>query len=148
MTITATQIRAARVLIKWSQSKLAAETGVSLASIAKFEAGGERPSMLDLSVVQRMLKDAGVEFIEGEPSVKLREKKDESKMTDGQEPIAIPAWVPLSLRTAYSDIAARYGEEEAASQIRLRKRSMTPRELNREAEVGRRIKLGFKGRFA
>jgi transcriptional regulator with XRE-family HTH domain len=72
--VTAVQIRAARELIKWSQSKLAAETGVSLASIAKFEAGGERPSMLDLSVVQRMLNDAGVEFIEVEPAVKLREK--------------------------------------------------------------------------
>jgi hypothetical protein len=69
-------------------------------------------------------------------------------MTDGREPIAIPAWVPWSLRSAYSEIAARYGEEEAASQIRLRKRSMTPKESNRDAEAGRRIKLGFKGRFA
>jgi hypothetical protein len=69
-------------------------------------------------------------------------------MTDWREPIAIPAWVPLSLRSAYSEIAARYGEEEAASQIRLRKRSMTPKEISRDAEAGRRIKLGFKGRFA
>jgi hypothetical protein len=69
-------------------------------------------------------------------------------MTDWREPIAIPAWVPLSLRSAYCEIAARYGEEEAASQIRLRKRRMTPKELNREAEAGRRIKLGFKDRFA
>jgi hypothetical protein len=30
--------------------------------------------MLGLSVVQRMLKDAGVEFIEGKPAAKLREK--------------------------------------------------------------------------
>jgi hypothetical protein len=35
--------------------------------------------MLDLSVVQRMLKDAGVEFIEGEPGVKLREKRMNQK---------------------------------------------------------------------
>jgi transcriptional regulator with XRE-family HTH domain len=75
--ITAVQIRAARELIKWSQSKLAAETGVSLASIAKFEAGGERPSMLDLSVVRRMLSDAGIEFVEGEPGVRLRKALNE-----------------------------------------------------------------------
>jgi transcriptional regulator with XRE-family HTH domain len=65
MTITGAQVKAARDLIKWSQSKLAAETGVTLASIAKFEVGGTRPSMLDLSVVERMLKDAGVEFVAG-----------------------------------------------------------------------------------
>jgi transcriptional regulator with XRE-family HTH domain len=72
MTITAAQVKAARELVKWSQSRLAAETGVSLASIAKFEGGGQRPSMLDLSVVQRMLRDAGVDFIDGEPGVMLR----------------------------------------------------------------------------
>jgi hypothetical protein len=67
-------------------------------------------------------------------------------MTEGLEPIAIPAWVPLSLRTAYREIAARFGEEEAASQIRSRKRSMTPKELKREAEADRLNKLGFKDR--
>jgi transcriptional regulator with XRE-family HTH domain len=72
MTITAAQVKAARELVKWSQSRLAAETGVSLASIAKFEGGGQRPSMLDLSVVQRMLRDAGIDFIDGEPGVMLR----------------------------------------------------------------------------
>jgi hypothetical protein len=69
-------------------------------------------------------------------------------MTEGREPIAIPAWVPLSLRTAYGEIAARFGEEEAASQIRSRKRSMTLKELQRDAETDRRNKLGFKVRPA
>jgi transcriptional regulator with XRE-family HTH domain len=70
--VTAAEVKAARVLIRWSQSKLAAETGVSLGSIAKYETGGERPSMLDLSVVRRMLGDAGIEFIDGEPGARLR----------------------------------------------------------------------------
>jgi hypothetical protein len=69
-------------------------------------------------------------------------------MTQGSEPIAIPAWVPLSLRTAYSEVAARFGEEEAASQIRTRKRNMTPKELQRDADADRRIKLGFTVRPA
>jgi hypothetical protein len=31
--------------------------------------------MLDLSVVRRMLEDGGVEFIDGEPGVRLRKGK-------------------------------------------------------------------------
>jgi hypothetical protein len=31
--------------------------------------------MLDVSVVRRMLNDAGVEFVEGEPGVRLRKAK-------------------------------------------------------------------------
>jgi hypothetical protein len=58
-------------------------------------------------------------------------------MTEGPGPTPIPAWVPLSLRTAYSRIAAKLGEEEAASQIRSRKRNMTPKELRRDAEADR-----------
>jgi hypothetical protein len=69
-------------------------------------------------------------------------------MTEGLEPIAIPVWVPLSLRRAYSEVAARLGEVEAASQIRTRKRNMTPEELQRDADADRRIKLGFKVRPA
>src|SRR5476649_640864 len=67
MNITGSQVKAARLLLGWSQPKLAAETGVSAATIAKFEEGHQRPSMLDVSVVRRMLNDAGVEFVEGEP---------------------------------------------------------------------------------
>jgi hypothetical protein len=52
--------------------------------------------------------------------------------------------VPLSLQLLYSQIADRYGEEEAASQIRLRKRRMSPSELQRDAVNERRIRLGFK----
>ena len=69
-------------------------------------------------------------------------------MTEEREPIAIPAWVPMSLRTAYSEIVAGFGEEEAASQIRSRKRSMTPKELKRDVEADRLNKLGFKARPA
>jgi hypothetical protein len=58
--------------------------------------------------------------------------------------VPIPNWVPLSLQLLYSQIADERGEEEAASQIRSRKRQMSPSELQRDAENVRRIKLGFK----
>jgi transcriptional regulator with XRE-family HTH domain len=73
MAITGAQVKAARLLLGWTQSKLAAETGVTAATIAKFEEGKQRLPMLDVSVVRRMLSDAGIEFVEGEPGVRLRE---------------------------------------------------------------------------
>ena len=73
MTITGEQVKAARLLLGWSQSKLAAETGVTAATIAKFEEGKQRLPMLDVSVVRRMLSDAGIDFMEGKPGVRLRE---------------------------------------------------------------------------
>jgi transcriptional regulator with XRE-family HTH domain len=72
MTITGAQVKAARLLLGWTQPKLAAETGVTAATIAKFEEGKQRPPLLDVSVVRRMLSDAGVEFVDGEPGVRLR----------------------------------------------------------------------------
>jgi transcriptional regulator with XRE-family HTH domain len=58
MTITGAQVKAARLLLGWTQPKLAAETGVTAATIAEFEEGKQRPPMLDVSVVHRMLSDA------------------------------------------------------------------------------------------
>ena len=72
MTISGAQVKAARLLLGWSQSKLAAETGVTAATIAKFEEDKQRQPMLDVSVVRRMLGDAGIEFIDGEPGARLR----------------------------------------------------------------------------
>jgi transcriptional regulator with XRE-family HTH domain len=75
MSITGAQVKAARLLLGWSQPKLAAETGVTAATIAKFEEGKQCPPMLDVSVVRRMLSDAGIEFVEGEPGVRIRDAK-------------------------------------------------------------------------
>ena len=65
MTITGKQVKAARALIGWSQARLAAESGLTKATIEKFEEGKQPPPTLDLSVIRRMLGDAGVEFIAG-----------------------------------------------------------------------------------
>jgi transcriptional regulator with XRE-family HTH domain len=75
MRITGDQVKAARVLLGWSQPKLAAKTGVNALAIAKFEEGKQRPLMLDISVIQRTLCDAGIEFVDGESGVKLRNAK-------------------------------------------------------------------------
>jgi transcriptional regulator with XRE-family HTH domain len=81
MTITGAQVKAARKLLGWSQERLAAETVVSRATIAKFEQGKQKPPMLDLSVVRRMLSDAGIEFDdEEETGVRLRQSGREERL--------------------------------------------------------------------
>jgi hypothetical protein len=54
---------------RWPRSRVLA---TPCDPIAKFEEGKQRPPMLDVSAVRRMLSDAGVEFVEGEPGVRLR----------------------------------------------------------------------------
>jgi hypothetical protein len=44
---------------------------VSASTVGYFEAGNRR-SVLDVSVVQRVLEAGGVEFVDGEPGVKLK----------------------------------------------------------------------------
>jgi transcriptional regulator with XRE-family HTH domain len=67
--------RAARGLIDWSQSDLAAASGVSLSTVRDFETGKRTPIANNLAALQRALETAGVEFTNGgEPGVKLRRK--------------------------------------------------------------------------
>jgi transcriptional regulator with XRE-family HTH domain len=72
MTIIAAQLKAARQLLGWSQSRLAGEVGVSATNISKLERGARSVSVLTVSTIRRVLTEAGVDFVEGEPGVKLR----------------------------------------------------------------------------
>jgi transcriptional regulator with XRE-family HTH domain len=77
MTITTEQMKDGRLLLGWSQSSLAGHSGVSAKTIAQFETGKKRASVLDLTVVRGVLEAAGVEFIAeyGGRGVKLRKAK-------------------------------------------------------------------------
>jgi transcriptional regulator with XRE-family HTH domain len=65
----------ARRLLRWTQLRLAAKIRVSPATISHFEVGRRRPSTPIISAIQRTLEAAGIEFVEGEPGVKLRNAK-------------------------------------------------------------------------
>jgi transcriptional regulator with XRE-family HTH domain len=76
--LTIEQLRAARGLLGWSQSKLAARAGLSLPTVKRVEAGfGARVSDDARNKLQRALESAGVEFIQengGGPGVRLRRR--------------------------------------------------------------------------
>jgi len=63
--VTVEQLRAARGLLGWSQSELAARAGLSLPTVKRLEAGfGPRVSDEARSRLQRAIEAAGLQFIE------------------------------------------------------------------------------------
>jgi transcriptional regulator with XRE-family HTH domain len=77
--ITGAQIRAARQLLRWTQTHMSRESGVSISTIAKIEKGSsaKEHSFAKIGVA---LLEAGVEFSGGErPGVKLWEQERPDK---------------------------------------------------------------------
>ena len=76
--LTIEQIRAARGLLGWSQSKLAERAGLSFPTIKRVEIDlGLRVSEEARNKLRRALESAGVEFIDengGGPGVRLRKR--------------------------------------------------------------------------
>ena len=77
--ITIPQVKAARALLGWSQSDLAANSGISEPTIARLESaygeiGGRRGTA---EKIRNALEAAGVEFIDengGGPGVRLKKR--------------------------------------------------------------------------
>ena len=78
MAITPEQSRAARALLDITQRDLAAQSGVSLRTIANFEAGERQPILAISSAIQRALERAGVTFLDADrrdgPGVRLAKR--------------------------------------------------------------------------
>jgi transcriptional regulator with XRE-family HTH domain len=73
--LKASQCRAARALLDWSQQELAEKSGVGIVTIRQLEAGSTEPRRATLEVVKRALEQSGVEFIDengGGPGVRLK----------------------------------------------------------------------------
>ena len=73
------QIRAARALVGWSQTEVAAAAGLSIPTVKRAEAdAGIRASEDAVVAIANALKRAGVDFIAengGGPGVRLRKAK-------------------------------------------------------------------------
>ena len=80
--ITSEQLRAARGLLGWSQSDLAAQAGLSLPTVKRLETGtGSRVSNEARDKLQQALEAAGVEFLAengGGLGVRFRKPKGHS----------------------------------------------------------------------
>ena len=81
--ISPAQMRAARGLLGWSQTKLGAEAGMSLATVKRYEtAAGAKVSDDAVEKLRTALESAGVQFIaenDGGPGVRLRKTKGKPK---------------------------------------------------------------------
>jgi transcriptional regulator with XRE-family HTH domain len=78
MLLTASQIRAARALLEWTQPQLAEASGLSMMSIRRMEgpSGPGQRSAGNVEAVRKALDDAGVMFLSaddvGGPGVRLK----------------------------------------------------------------------------
>lgn len=73
MTISADQIKEARILLAWSQDDIAIACGIDTLTIVNLESGKQFPSASTLEANRATLEAAGAEFSVGDArSVKLR----------------------------------------------------------------------------
>ena len=83
--VTIEQLRAARGLLGWSQSDLAARAGLSVPTVKRLEGGfGPRVSEEARKKLKRALEVAGIEFIDengGGPGVRLRKRQQKKHGT-------------------------------------------------------------------
>lgn len=71
--ITVGQIKAARAFLGLTQSELAEQAGVSLATVNNIERGATAPHRASLQAIQLALEAAGIEFIDDDGlGVKLK----------------------------------------------------------------------------
>ncbi|WP_043347760.1 helix-turn-helix transcriptional regulator [Methylobacterium sp. B1] len=71
--LTPAHIRAARALLDITQPELAARAGMSKTALVNIERGTSVPKPATLSAIERVLTDAGIEFLPGDaPGVRLR----------------------------------------------------------------------------
>ncbi len=72
-SITVEQFRAARALLDWSRSELAARAGLSMPTVQRVEKGGAAVSDEARQKLRAALEAAGIEFLDGNaPGVRLK----------------------------------------------------------------------------
>lgn len=98
---TLEQIRAARALLGWSQSDLAARAGLSQTGIARIENGTNHPNSQTLSKIENAFEDNDIEFIDVSG---VRKKTGDVRVFRGQ----------VGIRQFFDDVyenVAKYGGE-------------------------------------
>jgi len=68
--MTPAQIKAARLLLGWTKSDLAARARINRRTVANIEMGKHRPFARTVLSIRRAFEAAGLELIEGRPAVR------------------------------------------------------------------------------
>jgi transcriptional regulator with XRE-family HTH domain len=82
MAVTSAQVKMARAALNWTVRDLAEATGLHRNTISNVEVGRYAGDPETLSIIERVLKRAGVEFIDengGGPGVRLRKRPQPAK---------------------------------------------------------------------
>ena len=75
--LTGRQVKAARALLGWDQYRLVGESNVPLSTVRRIESqsGEIRAHSRNIFALQRVLTEAGIEFLNGDaPGVRLNTK--------------------------------------------------------------------------
>jgi transcriptional regulator with XRE-family HTH domain len=64
------EIRAARTLLGWTKTDLAERARINRRTVANIEAGKHAPSQSVLLSIQRAFAAAGIEFVDGGPTLR------------------------------------------------------------------------------
>ena len=72
MSLSREQVIAGRKALGWSRAKLSTASGVGSGVIVIFENGMHVPPAGALAALTRAFAAAGLEFVEGEPGVRLK----------------------------------------------------------------------------
>src|SRR5437762_11089547 len=82
VTIAQAQVRMARAALNWTVRDLAEATGLHRNTVTNIEVGRYAGDAKTLEVIEKILKQAGVEFIDengGGPGVRLKKAKRETR---------------------------------------------------------------------
>ena len=135
-SLTPAQSRAARGLLEWSQSELAARSNLSESTVRDFEKGRRLPTINNLDAVRRALEAAGVEFIAengGGPGVRLKKRakgvEEISQQIDALEDkiSSIPAPTEPSPEAAMNTMRKAVAESDLTKLKTRRKRTRSDR---------------------
>ncbi len=84
--ITIQQVKAARALLDWTQTDLATQSGLSLASIANIEQGKGKTRGKSMDSLRGAFEQNGIEFTP-DPGVRLRREKFQMQLWEGEESV-------------------------------------------------------------
>jgi len=136
--VNASQIRAARALLNWSQEELAEASGLSVATIRKLEAGNISPRDKTMDSIVSALEQVKVEFL----SSGVRLRSNDLVVLEGQDSyLQLLDDIYKTMKNRNDDVLFLYGDcaaltpEELESELRMKRSGIKWRVLIQEGDT-------------